>query len=129
MKCKNCSSEVQAEIKKIMLDKMKLERPCWYCSNCDLSVPAKKDERGEWVDRFKWNDSSIYGLELRKDYCIGCQRRGTLYAGTEIVLGESYFPFHTERYPVWVCYSCGFTFKCLELDRKLWEEAYHLWAE
>lgn len=127
-KCPNCKSEVNAEIKNIMLDKMRLERPCWHCVSCNMSFPTKEEDKYEWADRFQWADSFIYGLDFDKDYCMGCEVSGTMYADTNLVMGGDYFPFHTELHPTFCCYTCGFTVKCLEKDRNKWVELYHLWA-
>ena len=126
--CQNCSSETSAEIKTIKINKMKLERPCWHCSSCSLSTPVKKEDGPKWADKFQWVHSFIYGLEVDKDYCIGCEKEGTLYAVTELTRGGDYFPFHLELHPSFCCYRCGFTFKCLEKNKERWTDMYHLWA-
>lgn len=126
--CPNCSSETIAEIKQIMLDKSKVERPVWYCQRCDLSIPTKKDDRVAWVNRFEWLPPSlIYGLEMSSYRCLGCEKDGVMYAVVEHLLGSTVFPFDSELLPAWCCYQCGFTDRARRIDKYTWADAYHLW--
>lgn len=128
IKCQNCGAETEAVVKDIRLDGLKVSRPVFYCSVCEMSLPVKGEDKYTWVDDFEWVSSIIYGLERSSHSCLGCNSEGIMIASTEHMLGNHYFPFHVEQMPSWQCLACGFEDRCRKEDRYLWADVYHLWV-